>query len=177
MSGARSAFGALVVTSLLGALAVLTGQALVFPSLGPTAYLMFATPLVPAASPRNAVGGHLIGLVGGVLGLTAFGLWNSPPNLVHMDWSRAGAAVLALTFTCGGMVWGRLSHPPAGATTLIVALGVLHTPLQLATILVGVLVLLVAGSTFNRLAGVPYPLWKVTPPVEPVEHRQPEPVE
>ncbi|MFI9011531.1 HPP family protein [Actinosynnema sp. NPDC053489] len=155
----RPALGSLVATAVIGALAVCTAQPLLFPSLGPTAYLLFATPTHPAASPRNTVVGHVIGVLAGAAGLAAFNLWHTPPDLVHLTWGRAGAAVLALTLTCGGMAWSNRPHPPAGATTLIIALGVLHTPVQLAEILLGVVLLLVAATAINRLTGVPQPLW------------------
>jgi hypothetical protein len=46
-------------------LALLTRNPFVFPSLGPTAYLFFFSPQAESASPRNAVLGHLIGLLCG----------------------------------------------------------------------------------------------------------------
>ncbi|PPK71111.1 HPP family protein [Actinokineospora auranticolor] len=161
---ARCGFGALLVTLAIAGLAVGTSEPLLFPSLGPTAYLLFATPTHPAASPRNTLAGHLIGVAAGAAGLTAFGLWHTEAALSHMDWARAGAATMALTLTCAGMALSRLPHPPAGATTLIVALGVLHTPKQLGLILLGVVVLLVLGAVFNRAVGVRYPLWKAETP-------------
>ena len=39
--------------------------ALVFPSLGPTAFLFFFMPLAPGASPRHALYGHALGLACG----------------------------------------------------------------------------------------------------------------
>ncbi|ROP35757.1 HPP family protein [Saccharothrix texasensis] len=156
----RVATGALVTTAIIGALAALTGQPLLFPSLGPTAYLLFATPTHPAASPRNAVLGHLVGIASGACGLAAFSLWQAPVDLGHLSWARVGAATLALTLTCGGMAWARVPHPPAGATTLIIALGVLHTPFQLVEILVGVVLLVAAAVAGNRLTGIPHPWWR-----------------
>jgi len=50
-------------------------------------------------------------------------------------------------------------HPPAGATTLIVGLGLLTTPAQLAAMAAGVILLTVVGWLMNRLLGVPVPLW------------------
>jgi CBS domain-containing membrane protein len=156
----RTAAGALLAGVVLAALAVITRQPLMFPSLGPTAYLMFATPTHPAASPRNTLVGHLIGLLSGAAGLTAFHLWDAAPDLDHLTWARTGAVALALTCTCGGMAWSGVPHPPAGATTLIVALGVLRRPVHLADILVGVVLLVAVAVAINRLTGVPYPLWR-----------------
>ena len=38
---------------LMSLAALVTGAPLIFPSLGPTAFLFFYTPTAPAASPRN----------------------------------------------------------------------------------------------------------------------------
>ena len=57
------------------------------------------------------------------------------------------------------MVWLRVPHPPAGATTLIVSLGILHTPAQLGVLMLAVVLLVIAGYVINRLAGIPYPRW------------------
>ncbi|GAA0654337.1 hypothetical protein GCM10010193_00570 [Kitasatospora atroaurantiaca] len=56
-----------------------------------------------------------------------------------------------------------VAHPPAGATTLIVAMGLLRTPGQLAVIMLAVVLLVVQGLLVNRLAGIPYPLWRPLP--------------
>ena len=58
------------------------------------------------------------------------------------------------------MVLFRVSHPPAGATTLIVSLGLLSKPLDLLIIEVAVLLLTLQALLINRLAGIPYPLWE-----------------
>jgi hypothetical protein len=49
----------------------------------------------------------------------------------------------------------RASHPPAGATTLLVSLGLLDEPGQLAWVLAGVVLLTAIAWALNRLAGVP----------------------
>jgi len=54
-----------ITIGLLALLAFVTGSPFVFPSLGPTAYLFFFSPLAEAASPRNTVLGHAIGLICG----------------------------------------------------------------------------------------------------------------
>jgi CBS-domain-containing membrane protein len=84
--------------------------------------------------------------------------------------SRVGAAALSLGLTSGVMVWARVPHPPAGATTLIVSLGILTKPWQLAVLMLAVFLLVLQGLAINRLAGIPYPLWRpaaAAPPPTP----------
>lgn len=57
------------------------------------------------------------------------------------------------------MILLRAPHPPAGATTLIVSLGILTAPWQLAVLMLAVVLLTVQAFVINRLAGIPYPLW------------------
>lgn len=150
----------LVSIGLMSLVALLTKQPFIFPSLGPTAFLLFYTPMLPTASPRNTLCGHLVGAVAGYLSLVIFGLLDAGPAIVvGVSWSRVGAAALSLALTSGVMVWLRVPHPPAGATTLIVSLGLVTTIPKLGVLMLGVLLLVVQGFAINRLAGVPYPLW------------------
>lgn len=151
--------------------ALLTGTPLIFPSLGPTAFLLFSAPLVPAASPRNAVWGHAIGAASGLFALAVFGLADAPPALAtSITASRVGATALSLGLTSGLMVWARVPHPPAGATTLIVSLGILTDPVDLVVLMVAVVLLVGQGFVINRLAGIDYPTWRPHPtePAAPV---------
>ena len=159
--GAFAAINGLISIGLMAAAAVATGSPLIFPSLGPTAFLLFYTPLTPPASPRNTLGGHLIGVLAGYLALAAFGLLDVPfePG-ASVPPARIGAAALSLGLTSGAMVWARVPHPPAGATTLIVSLGIMREPWQLAVLMLAVALLVVQGFVINRLAGLPYPLWR-----------------
>lgn len=164
----------LIAIGAIGLVAFVTGDPFVFPSLGPTAFLLFYSPLVPASSPRNAIGGHLIGAAAGYLALVVFGLANDPPALSEsVTAARVGAAGLSLGLTCGAMVWARVPHPPAGATTLIVSLGLLREPGQLAVLMVAVVLLVAQGLAINRLAGIPYPLWRPRPASRPPDLSQP----
>lgn len=145
---------------LMSALALITHEPFVFPSLGPTAFLFFYTPLAPTASPRNAVFGHLIGVGAGWGSLALFGLVNAEPSLVAgVDGPRVGAAALSLGLTAGLMVLFKVPHPPAGATTLIISLGLLRYGDELVVLMIGVVLLTVQAIVINRLAGLPYPLW------------------
>ena len=88
-----------------------------------------------------------------------------PALSVGVTWPRVIAAMLSLGLTAGVMVLLRAPHPPAGATTLIISLGLLTRPLQLVLLMVAVLLLTVQAFVINRLAGIPYPLW--SPPRQP----------
>lgn len=146
--------------ALMGAIAVATNEPFVFPSLGPTAFLIFDAPTIPDSSPRNAIFGHLIGVACAYFALAVTGLLGSQPAIITgVSPARAIAAGLSLGLTSGVMMWLRVRHPPACATTLIVSLSLLAKPTQLAVLMLGVGVLVIAGFVFNRLAGVAYPLW------------------
>jgi CBS domain-containing membrane protein len=72
---------------------------------------------------------------------------------------RVGAIALAVALTGGILRVLRAAHPPAGATTIIVASGLLAKPHQMLDILIGVVLLTIAGWLLNRLMGVPAPPW------------------
>ncbi len=156
-----------ITIGLLALLALITGSPFVFPSLGPTAYLFFFSPLAETSSPRNAIMGHAIGLI---CGYAAFALTaaSSPPFAVYagVHGPRVLAAALSLSATGALMVLFRVSHPPAGATTLIVSLGIISQPRELVIIEIAVFLLTAQALAINRLAGLPYPLWSHHKPPE-----------
>ncbi|HEX6310041.1 MAG TPA: HPP family protein [Acidimicrobiia bacterium] len=154
-----------VAIAIMALAALVTGEPFIFPSLGPTAFLLFFTPMLPTASPRNTVYGHLIGVLAGYFALVVFGLTNDPPALASsVSGARVGAAAVSLGLTSGVMIWARVPHPPAGATTLIVSLGIIREPEQLAVLMLAVVLLVVQGFVINRLAGIDYPVWAPRPP-------------
>ncbi len=157
------AINAAISMVLISAIALLTHEPFVFPSLGPTAFLLFYAARSPVASPRNAITGHLIGVIAGYVALLATGLQGKPANLDDVTWPRLGAAAISLSLTAATMVLLRAPHPPAGATTLIVSLGVLNRLSQMGIVMAGVVVLVAQAFIVNRLAGVDYPLWRPVP--------------
>lgn len=162
--GAFALVNGVISIGIMSAAAVITRQPLIFPSLGPTAFLLFYTPTAPAASPRNTICGHAIGAAAGYLSLVVFGLTDAAPALAtEVTWARVGAAAMSLGLTSGLMVWWRVPHPPAGATTLIVSLGILREPEQLAVLMLAVVLLVVQGYVINHLAGIAYPKWSPRP--------------
>ena len=149
-----------ITIGLLGLLALLTGSPFVFPSLGPTAYLFFFSPLAEVSSPRNTILGHAIGLLCGYVAFV-LAVASSPPFGMNpgVHGPRLLAAALSLSATGALMALLRVSHPPAGATTLIVSLGIISEPRELVIIEAAVILLTVQAFAINRLAGIPYPVW------------------
>ena len=159
-NAAYTFIGSLFAIGLSGLWAYIVKQPLVFPSLGATAFLIFETPMAEVGTPRNTMIGHSIGIAAGVASLALFGLLDAPSVYVSgITLGRVGAIALAVALTGGVLRVLRAAHPPAGATTIIVASGLLHTPRQLLDIFVGVVLLTIAGWCLNRAMGVPAPVW------------------
>jgi CBS domain-containing membrane protein len=152
--------GGLLTIALSGALAWALDEPLVFPSLGATAFLFFETPMAEVASPRNTIIGHYVGALVATLWLFVFGLQDHANVLVE-GFSPERAAAVALSVACTGGILRllRAAHPPAGATTVIVSAGLLHTAPQLAALAAGVALLTLSAHVTNRLLGVPAPRW------------------
>lgn len=150
--------------ALVSFVALVTQEAFIFPSLGATAFILFYVPLAQPASPRNTLCGHFIGALMGLVALALFDLQDAPSAFTGgVDLARVGAAAVSLGLTSCLMVMFGVAHPPAGATALIVSLGLMPDPAQLPVLMAGVLLLLVHAFVMNRLSGIPYPLWAAKP--------------
>ena len=159
-----------ITIALLAVLARLSGSPFVFPSLGPTAYLLFFSPLEKASSPRNTILGHAIAIVCGYGAFVVTGAGAQPfAAPLGIFWPRILAAALSLSTTAALMVLLGISHPPAGATTLIISLGIISKPRELVIIEVAVFLLVAQALLINRLAGLPYPFWASPALAKPVE--------
>ena len=158
-----------ITIGVLALLALVSRNPFVFPSLGPTAYLLFFSPLAKTSSPRNTIFGHAIGLICGYAAFVVTGA-GALPFGVHegIFWPRILAAALSLSVTGACMVLLDVSHPPAGATTLIVSLGIISKPRELLIIEVAVFLLVAQALVINRLAGLPYPMWNAAASINPV---------
>lgn len=157
-------FNSFITIALLTLLARLTKSPFVFPSLGPTAYLFFFAPMGKSSSPRHAILGHAVGLACGygayvAMGSHGFAAWL--PGAI--SWHEVMAAALSMAATGAVMVMLRISHPPAGATTLIVSLGFLTKVEYLFVIEAAVVLLTAQAWLLNRAAGLDYPLWEKRP--------------
>jgi CBS domain-containing membrane protein len=156
-----------VAIAILATIAMLSKAPFIFPSLGASAVLMFYSPPLPTASPRSVVLGHAIGILCGYGALVVTGLQNSPSVMVMgVDNARIIAAAFSLALTGALMVYFRVTHPPAGATALVISLGVFTKPYQFPIMEAAAVILTLQAVIVNKLAGVDYPTWTPrTPPL------------
>lgn len=154
-AGLYAAVLTFVVLALCGAVGLAVKQPWLFPSLGPTAMLFFESPREKPAQPANALIGHVVGIAVGWAMLTLFHLDPLPPAPVGgltTGYVLAGALSVAVTSLI--LIGIGRPHPPAGASTLIVSLGILTTPAQLGTMALAVLLLTAAGWGLNAALGL-----------------------
>ena len=113
-------------------------------SFGASAVLLYGTPGVPLAQPRNLMGGHILSALTGVL----MNGWIAEPLYLSGALSVATAiAVMHLTKT---------THPPGGATALIAVIGgervhQLGFLYVLSPVALGALIMLVVALIVNNL--------------------------
>lgn len=114
--------------AILGVIVWVTGRSFVFPSLGPSAFVLAYRPRAQLSA-RKVIGGHFFGVIVGLLTyeLMADGL---AVNVTHAPLSTESlllglSGIVSVTFTTAAMLLTRTVHAPACATTLIIALGLL----------------------------------------------------
>ncbi|RLP93540.1 HPP family protein [Micromonospora sp. BL4] len=152
--------GTALTVGVAGVVAVLTHQPWLFPSLGPAVMLHVEKPGAPQSSPRNTLIGHGVALLAGYVFLVVCGLSDEPSVLQEgVDGLRIVAAAGSLAVTAAVLVLLKASHPPAGATTLIVSLGLLRTPTQLLIAAGAVVLVTVVDWLYGRVSGRPMPVW------------------
>jgi hypothetical protein len=142
-----------MLVALVGVIACLAGQPWLIPSLGPTAYLQAETPAHPSSRFYNTVVGHLIGLAMGFLAVAIFNAWQSPGVFSdhQLVFARVWASALALGLTLLVALLLKASHPPAGATTLLVALGAIRTTQDALNAAAGVVLVALLGTALRRV--------------------------
>jgi CBS-domain-containing membrane protein len=154
-AGVSAAALCLAVLALAGTVGLALHQPWLFPSLGPTVMLFFDSPEHPTARPRNTIVGHGVGILVGYGCLVGFGLLGHPSAAVSgLTPRHVGAGALSVALTTLLLRMLSCPHPPAGASTLIVSLGILATPRALAAMFAAVLLITAVGLGANRLRGV-----------------------
>jgi CBS-domain-containing membrane protein len=160
-----------VILAAAGAIGMALTQPWLFPSMGPTVMLMFGSADHPSSRPLNAFVGHAVGIVVGVGCLFLFGMEGKPSAPVaglSVGYVLAASLSVALTMLILQLI--KLPHAPAGATTMIISLGVIATPLG---------ILSMAGAlAFTILAtfGLSWLLWRPKQPWKEEQKEPPKPV-
>jgi len=145
----------------------LTKLPLLFPPLGPSAFILFYTPMSEQASPRSVFVSHAMGVSAGFAALWIMN-WIFPDagllTTTSLGVPRILTTALAMALVSVGMIGMRCPHPPAAATTLIVATGFLVEPAHVLGLMGAVSLLILEAIFFIRLqAGLPYPFWRSDP--------------
>lgn len=145
---------AALVIGIIGLLGFWAGFPWLLPSLGPTIALQAASPELPSAQPQHVLAGHAIGLVAGFLAVYLTGAHADPSatgaNVLTL--TRVAAAALAVGLAMTGEMLTKFSHPPAQATTLLIALGAVEPTIKGAFIVAcGVLLVAGLGEAARRL--------------------------
>lgn len=157
--------------TVLGAIAWGTGQPFIFPSLGPSAFILAFERRGDRPGTYRVVGSHVIG---GVVGLLAWSLLATGVQITESPGAGslaglrlAASATLSIILTSWAMIATGTIHPPACATTLIVSLGLLSTPVQVAIIAVSVAILVgfhkATIFTYRWVVGEEHPLYGIDP--------------
>jgi CBS-domain-containing membrane protein len=154
---------------IIGALAWIIDLPLLFPALGPSAFILFSSPFAPAAAPRSVIMGHFSGII------TGYMVWNGatlvfghPVSLEAGGWSLFISASLALAATSVLLVWLSCPHAPACATALIIALGAANNWSALLGMAAGVALLTAQAVAMHRIINVSTPTW--SPRASPADH-------
>ncbi|MGB9956093.1 HPP family protein [Haloferax prahovense] len=158
--GLETGLSAGLLVAALGGVAWATGEPFVFPSLGPTAFVLAFRRRGGHSRPSRIVGGHAVGAVVGfaAYALVAPGVTLAPSlSAASTDTLRlVTSGAVSVAATGWGMVELDAVHPPACATTLIVSLGLLSTPQSIATIVASVVVLVGAHRATEALLAEMY---------------------
>jgi CBS-domain-containing membrane protein len=145
----------------IGLVAWLTDLPLVFPALGPSAFILFSAPLSPAGSPRSVILGHLTAMACGYAAwLLVSGASGATVTIGSGTWPPILSAVLALAGCCLVLIRIACPHPPACGSGLVVALGAVTEPTEMLIMALAVVWLTAQAVFMNRLAGLPVPAWR-----------------
>ncbi|RUM88544.1 MAG: hypothetical protein DSZ24_03355 [Thermodesulfatator sp.] len=154
--------GSFLSLSTLGLAAYFLNWPLIFPALGPTAFLIFYSPARSMSWPRNCFMGHLLALACGI-GTYLLLLEYCPEVLANKAFT-----LTEILFVCGAvaltgllLVLFHLQHPPAAATAMLATAGYFSSTKTILGFVLALLLLPLEGYLFHRASGVIYPLWTI----------------
>ena len=155
-----AAINGLVALAVLTLLAWLVDLPLLFPALGPSAFILFSAPFAPAAAPRSVIGGHFLGIFVGYVAWHAVSITSGcPVTLESGGWPATASASIAMALSSVLMVRLGCTHPPACGSALIAALGAAGGWVPMLGMVAGVVLLTLQAVLLSRLGGVSMPLW------------------
>lgn len=154
--------------TILGVIAWGSGQPFIFPSLGPTAFVLAFDRQSDRTQSYRIIGSHLIGGIAGLLAwagvASGASITATPPPFSPEGFRLVVSATLSIVLTSWAMIATDTIHPPACATTLIVSLGLLSTPLRVSIIVGSVTILVLFHKSvllvFKHLVGDSHPLYE-----------------
>ena len=150
-----------ITVGITGAVAWWLAQPMLFPSLGPTVMMLAQHPGQHGTAPRTVMLAHGAALVAGWVSLWLFALLHAPSVLAAgITPAHVAAAAVSVAATVAATRGLRTAHPPAGATTLIVSLGLLPTLFDLVLMWAAIAIATLIMSLYNRALGEPAPLWR-----------------
>ena len=97
--------------------AMLTKLPLLFPPLGPSAFILFVTPLTPQASPRSVVLSHVFAILVGLAALHLVVTMYPQAGLTARRPGSAGGGCATLGHSSRSSLSSGLSSSPIGSTT------------------------------------------------------------
>ena len=121
----RAAILSAVGILIIAAIGVVTHQPLLFPSLGPTIFVVTLVPNEPIVRFRNIILGHGLGIVSALIATPIIGLlqYKLCSSELCAQFGPGVAAALAVALTIILQVPVHALHPPAAATTMLLVLG------------------------------------------------------
>jgi CBS-domain-containing membrane protein len=134
----KSGLGAMIGTTLVGGLAVVTGMPMLLAPLGATAVLLFAHPASPLAQPANVLGGYLVAVAITVAAALIF----------PQAW---WIATICVGLVIALMLILRVTHPPAGAVPLLAAATPMAPGTLAGAVMAGAACLLGVALVHHRL--------------------------
>jgi CBS-domain-containing membrane protein len=143
-----------VLTLAIGLFAFGANHPWLFPSLGPTIFIVAYMPTTRMAQMFNIVAGHGVGIMAGLIGVLATGAaWEpSVAQVASMTPERTWACVIAVTLSVFSQILTRAFHPPAVSTALLIAVGAFQVTFDdIGTLIVGIGLTALMGEPLRRM--------------------------
>jgi hypothetical protein len=144
---------AVATIAIVAEVSLVLREPFLFPSIGPTVIAVVSRPAMRQNRPVSIISAHYFGLAVAFALLFLFHLYGQPSTLQEgFTQSRVLVVTLSIGITVIFEENTPLYHPPAAATTLLVALGVMATPTTLLSIVVGIALIAMVAATYEHFS-------------------------